>query len=852
MIIYGTQNVVNYTIGGKAASLVKLKDAGYNVPDFLIIPAEAFDRSLKVNVNNEDPLSQKIENLLNFRLSPDEQQKVKDILASWDFPSQRVAVRSSVADEDSEKDAFAGLMDTFMNLVNFEDVLSAIANCAVSAFSERAIAYRKQKSLTLNARPAVIIQKQIVPDVSVVVFSTFPEYPEEMAIHAVFGFGEGLVSGALDADEYYLSKKNGQIVSNNIVAKDQSYRLKEGGGLELSPVAHDLQSKNCLSEQCLSEIFKIASELEVQAKHPQDIELVIKNEEIFLVQSRPVTQPIPEVIVYDNSNIQESYCGVTTPLTFSFAQGAYATVYRQTMEVLGLPNSVITRNREVVTNLLGLVRGRIYYNINNWYQGLQLLPSFSQNKADMERMMGLEEPVDFVESRKKSLLEKLKLLPRLANLLRLFYAFGKLNQSVQSFHSHFQKKYREFYSNDLGSLDYEKLVGLKTKLDQEILTNWTTPIINDFYVMMTNGKVMRQLKAIGFTEPENFLSAYLSGVLQVESTKPIKELQDLAESAKMEAELACIIQQQSDGIHENVRANYPAFYKLVQNYIDHFSDRVAGELKLETRTMRTNPEILYKYLKTYLEADLFTGESNFIAHEQAKQQLNAKLKQASNSKSKAVFSKLEKLQQAIRYRESMRLERTRLFGMYRSVYLNLGSILAKENLIEKPQDVFYLTENEIITNINSLKNLKETIVQRKNEFAKYELEEVESRVLIPSRPGKPKTFEPVAGILRGAGCSPGMVEGEVVVITNTNAIVDVKGKIVCALRTDPGWAVIFPSCKGVLIEKGSALSHSVILLRELQIPAIINIRDLTKALKSGQRVRMDASIGEIKILKNED
>ncbi|MDB5014225.1 MAG: hypothetical protein JWQ25_2427, partial [Daejeonella sp.] len=593
MIIYGNQQVGNYTIGGKAASLVKLKNVGYNVPDFLIIPAETFDISLKVNVTFDDQISQKTENLLNFRLSPDDQQKIKDVLVSWDFPLQAVAVRSSVADEDSEKDAFAGLMDTFMNLKSLEDVFSAIANCAVSAFSERAIAYRKQKKLTLNARPAVIIQKQIIPDVSAVVFSTFPEYPQEMAIHAVFGFGEGLVSGALDADEYYLSKKNGQIVSNNIVAKDQSYRLKEGGGLELSPITHDQQSKNCLSEQCLSEIFKIASELEVQARHPQDIELVIKNEEIFLVQSRPVTQPIPEVIVYDNSNIQESYCGVTTPLTFSFAQRAYATVYQQTMEVLGLPSSVITRNREVVTNLLGLVKGRIYYNINNWYQGLQLLPSFNQNKADMERMMGLEEPVDFVESRTKTFLEKLYLLPRLVNLVRLFYAFGKLNKSVKSFHFHFQKKYKEFYSNDLESLKYDELIQLKSKLDQELLTNWTTPIINDFYVMMTNGKVVRQLKEIGFSEPENFLSAYLSGILQVESTKPIKELQSLAETAKKDLGLVLIIQEQNEGILENVKANYPAFRTLVESYIDQFGDRVAGELKLETRTMRTNPEILY-------------------------------------------------------------------------------------------------------------------------------------------------------------------------------------------------------------------------------------------------------------------
>ena len=71
-----------------------------------------------------------------------------------------------------------------------------------------------------------------------------------------------------------------------------------------------------------------------------------------------------------------------------------------------MPEATIAAHRETVDNLLGLVKGRIYYNINNWYRGLQLLPSFRQNKEDMERMMGLSEPVDFVEDQSKSFAQK--------------------------------------------------------------------------------------------------------------------------------------------------------------------------------------------------------------------------------------------------------------------------------------------------------------------------------------------------------------------------------------------------------------------------------------------------------------
>ena len=100
-----------------------------------------------------------------------------------------------------------------------------------------------------------------------------------------------------------------------------------------------------------------------------------------------------------------------------------------------------------------------------------------------------------------------------------------------------------------------------------------------------------------------------------------------------------------------------------------------------------------------------------------------------------------------------------------------------------------------------------------------------------------------------AACYPGEVAGEVVVITDPAqaAVGSVRGRIVAALRTDPGWAALFPGCRGVLIERGSALSHSVILLRELGIPTIINVPGLTQHLRSGQCVHLDGRTGEVQV-----
>ncbi len=255
-------------------------------------------------------------------------------------------------------------------------------------------------------------------------FTTFPEYPQELAIHAVWGFGEGLVVGLLEADEFYLLKKNGHLNRQKTAVKEIQMIAAKAKGLKQVPVPLPKQTIPCLSPAHLAELYQTGTKLEAAFQRPKDMEFVVSKSKIFIVQARPITQEIPEIIVYDNSNIQESYCGVTTPLTFSFALRAYAIVYRQTMQMLGLPEKTIQEKEPVVRALLGLVKGRIYYNINNWYRGLQLLPAFRQNKSDMERMMGLEEPVDFVEDCSKTFSEKLKMLPALfVNFSRLLWAF---------------------------------------------------------------------------------------------------------------------------------------------------------------------------------------------------------------------------------------------------------------------------------------------------------------------------------------------------------------------------------------------------------------------------------------------
>jgi pyruvate,water dikinase len=837
-------------LGGKAAGLLRLRALGLPVPAFVVLPVALFAPALAGLPITPQGLAGRRARLAGFEVSAATRAALRAALAGWGFPARPVAVRSSVADEDGEANAFPGMMDSVLNVGTWPALWAAVAQVAASAYSDRALTYRRQRGLPLAAQPAVVVQRQVAARAAGVLFTTFPEYPLEMAIHAVAGLGEGLVGGQLVPDEYYLRKHDGQVMA---FARPDA----------------ETERHSVLQPAALADLYRFAQHLETALGNPQDVEFAQDEAgKMWLVQTRPLTQPVPEVLVFDNANIQESYCGVTTPLTFSFAQRAYATVYRQTMRALGLPAATVAAHEGVITNLLALRQGRIYYNLNNWYRGLQLLPNFSQSKADMERMMGVLEPVDFVQSQRKTLPQKLALLPRLAlTLSRLLGEFARLPSQVRAFQARFEAECRRFYQLPLADLGAPELLREIDYLNQTLLTRWTTPIINDFRVMRAHGAATRCLAALGIADPEEFLSRYLAGnpagaetgsaaapeAAPLASLLPALALRELGELARQEfPELLPLLAAPGPDLPAQVARLAPAFQARVRHYVACYGDRTMGELKLETETMRTSEALFYQYLVPYLDAPAPRPAAASLPA-QAAAELAARLRGRSWWVARQVHASLATLRAAVACREALRLERTRLFGMYRAAYRQLGQRLAAAGTLAAPLDVFWLTESEIASAALTGGPPRAALAAaRAAEFAGYWAAAAPpGRQVEPARPAAAlEAVPPADGCLRGTGCYPGEVAGEVVVITDpAQALVSsVRGRIVAALRTDPGWAALFPGCRAVLIERGSALSHSVILLRELGIPTIINVPGLTQYLRSGQRVQLDGRTGLVQVL----
>ena len=200
-----------------------------------------------------------------------------------------------------------------------------------------------------------------------------------------------------------------------------------------------------------------------------------------------------------------------------------------------------------------------------------------------------------------------------------------------------------------------------------------------------------------------------------------------------------------------------------------------------------------------------------------------------------------------------------MFGTVRKIMKQMGIYLEKENITENERDIFYLTIEEVFGLIDGAiidVNLKELVKLRKKEYKKYE-----QGIILPDRfltkgfLGEDFYFEDLSAVaqnnedLRGTGCSKGIVKGKVKVVLDLVNDEVKEGDIVVTKSTDPSWVMVFPLLKGLIVEKGSLLSHSAIISREMNIPAIVGVQGATNFLKTGDYIQFDGSTGIIKKLE---
>ncbi|WP_170431683.1 PEP/pyruvate-binding domain-containing protein [Ruegeria arenilitoris] len=798
-------------VGGKAAALSNLARHGFNPPAFFVITDAAFRKG------KTGPVAARgLKGALDVALG---------VLGPGPY-----AVRSSGRAEDGADHSHAGQFDTVLNVTN-SNVLGAAKQVWQSGFAETIAIYRAVKTGGAAEAPAIIVQRMIDAAAAGVAFSADPVTGQRntAVVSAVKGLGDALVAGEVDGEDWTIDQ-NG----NPECAKATPQVLTPDQALQVAALAHKAE-----------EAFGT----------PQDIEWAFDADGLHILQARPITTalrpaalPDEALTIFDNSNIVESYPGMVSPLTYSFAVHVYGRVYRAFVRLLGVSDRAVAQNAALFDNFLGRIDGRVYYNLVNWYRALALLPGFSLNRDYMETMMGVSEPMpseitDQIGPPPAKGVRKIWEYAKLAGV-----ACGLIWQAMRlpRTRSNFYDRLKDVLDRDLDveTANATELAAEYRDIESSLLDRWDAPLVNDFLCMIAFGASRNLLHKWLGEDGLVLHNDVMIGQGDIVSAEPAQRIARMAHRVR-EAGIA-------DHLSADCRLEtldpYPRIKDEVQLYLDKFGDRCTEELKLESIPLREDPSSLL--MAVAASAARPEGKRHTGREPDWKSLFPANPVKRYLSKWIVGWAKAR-----VRDRENLRFERTRIFGHARRVFLGIGRELAARGLLAEPRDVFHLTTHEVLGAVEGFSlspDLKAIVAQRQREDrASSERPDPPERIEIrgpaiapvwvdaevPERDGE--------RVKTGTGCSAGQVTAKARVIRDPRTEALQPGDILVARHTDPGWIAVFSNASAIVVERGSLLSHSAIVARELGIPCVVGLKGATQWIRDGETLSVDGASGKV-------
>ena len=312
--------------GGKGANLAEIYNLKIPVPPGFVVTAQVYDYFIEKaglkekikellkqidyqNTKQLDEITKQVRELiLNARFPKEMEEEILDAYEDLDvegIDTEKgtahdilktssepifVAVRSSATAEDLADASFAGQQDSFVNVKGKFDLLKHIKKCFASLYTARATYYRNKKGFKHEqVSLAVVVQKMVDSDKSGVVFSKDPSHKNDnVIIEGVWGLGEGIVSGKITPDKYVVSNKM-KIMEKQISDKQIAITRDSAGEKKIVKLGEGKSNAQVLKNYEIQKLAELAVKLEEHYQKPQDIEFAIEGENIYIVQTRPIT-----------------------------------------------------------------------------------------------------------------------------------------------------------------------------------------------------------------------------------------------------------------------------------------------------------------------------------------------------------------------------------------------------------------------------------------------------------------------------------------------------------------------------------------------------------------------------------
>lgn len=795
-------------VGGKAAHLGAMLQAGFPVPDGFVITIDAFIEHFG---HQTEPLVRPS----TPKLHVDLMAEVVDALITYLGEETSVAVRSSSNEEDGELASFAGQHSTYY-FVPPSQLDQAIVDCWMSLWSKPALAYRRgQQSLAPSGHPlrmAVIVQKMVPATRSGITFSKDPlGRHRHVVTEASWGLGAALVDGHVTPD-LSMCNEEGEMIDYQVRDKRSQVPANHSDidGNRLQPLAESLRHRQVLSIAETERLANIALQLETLFESPQDIEWSFVDDNLHILQSRPITG-LPceyrgdrQLVLF--KPLAENFTDALSPLAVDLFAGVlpkigefhngrlyidialaktlmpYEMSDQQIAELLLLrpPSEPLQVSPAKAVKALLLLSAAFLIDGANWIRAARLRPADLENYAAICHKLA--------NNRRKRLKQRFK-------------------EMVWARHS-FAPAYAQMFMANFSSGRYFLYIALL----ETLVKRWAPHFpLQDLPKIYHGREDMRSMEML----------ADMGNLRQLINQHPEIRHAALANPSELPV-------------------GHP-FTIAFDAFLNTYGHRGPKEIDIAAPRWRETAAELLRLLAT--GEDSTTPQSTHGDFLAARNALSGSLR---TWQRRVITYLADTIGHFIALRENTRHYHVLAFDRMRQQLLDFEHELMIAGQIRQAGDIFFLLADEIEdlqSDALAAVDAQQRIRVRRRRWQMACKQNTPETLNIEM--GTPSKREGLTGIC----ASSGVIVGTVRVVNQHRQGYELEpGEILVAPYTDPAWTPLFSIAAGVIVANGSFLSHAGTVARELHLPCLVDVQDCMQQLESGQRVRLDATAGVVEVL----
>ena len=843
-------------VGGKAASLAKLAQAGLNVPDGFYITTDAYQAFVMANrlqgriveildaIDPTDAVTLRaaagdIKRLFLAAPIPEAiETSVRSAYAELGENAPAVAVRSSATAEDLPDASFAGQQETFLNIHGAEHVLDAVRSCWASLWTARAIAYRARQSVGAEGVALAVVVQLLVPaETAGVLFTANPlnGRRDQMTITASWGLGESVVAGTVTPDHYVIRKNTVEVIDRELGDKAVQ-TIRVAAGIQQESVPLKMRRHYCLTNVQAEKLAQIGLQIESLYGTPMDIEWALAEGEWFILQARPITVlPEPDLDM---------------PQHWKLPKGAYAAMRNNIVELMADPLSPLF-------GTLGLeaVNERMTDWMGNFLGDREILPD--------SPIITVNEYAYYNGSLRMRKI--FKVLFNTRNILRMMFT-----RAVERWTEDGRPQYQALVAERTQS-GWQKMGHIELLDSVKDLTGAAV----DAYLSLVSGVIPAAWMSEGWfsfryrflkkkTDPRApvFLMGFDSLPIRAE-----KNLYDLAIWASKDPLLKKYLLETPAGALQTaligqdvppglIAENWQALRGRFHGHLEECGHMIY-DLDFANPVPADDCRPVLETFKLFLSGEGTDPHQRQMLASRKREEAVKVIESRLRGRRLKVFRKnLMRAQKYSPLRESGLADVGLGYPLLRKMLLELGVRFTRAGVIKDPQQIFWLTAAEVRQAAEDLDAGRTSTSLTEQVPSRKERREAAGRATPPMMLPQMKVFgfdlmtlrtgewRKRTDKLKGVGASPGKVTARACVVHGPEDFGNMQtGDVLVAPLTTPAWTPLFARASAVVTDIGGPLSHGSIVAREYGIPAVLGTGGATKTIVTGQQISVDGSTG---------